>query len=88
MLTFSEKAVVTDPLRMILPAKTSDGGHFFVGFRARDQAQFDQIQAIPDPKIITGPKDLGPGQAMSCGSIVIGNTMFPVIHIRTAEEHR
>jgi hypothetical protein len=85
LLTFSENAVDTDPLRMILPANTTENGRFYVAFRAENQRQFDQIQALPDPKVVTGPKDLGPGQALSCGPIKIGDKMFPVLHIRTAE---
>lgn len=74
-----------DPLRMLLQANTPDGVRFYVSFRTENQDQFDRIQALPDPKIVTGPKDLGPGQAMSCSPIVIGDKMFPVLHIRTGE---
>lgn len=87
----SETPMATDPLRLVLafgnPTPDGDDG-FYVGFTAENQAQLDRIMALPEPRKVTGPQDLWPGQALSCGPIQINGRMFPVLHIRTAWEYQ
>lgn len=76
----------TDSLRMILPARIPGRDDFYVAFTPRSSEQLVRVRALPQPLIVTGPSDLDAGQALSCGPLVINGKMFPVLHIRTAEE--